>query len=99
MSIEKKIQFYIDNLNCLDETIEKYKFLLDQGKKAKLFPEEFRQENFKVKGCQSQVWVVPYLKDNLLSFHTDSDAFLTKGSCDQLIFWHLSKTRSDFYQH
>ena len=79
MSIEKKIQSYIDNLNCLDETIEKYKFLLDQGKKAKLFPEEFRQDNFKVKGCQSQVWVVPYLESELLSFHTDSDAFLTKG--------------------
>ena len=79
MSIEKKIQFYIDNLNCLDETIDKYKFLLDQGKKAKLFPEEFRQDNFKVKGCQSQVWVVPYLESELLSFHTDSDAFLTKG--------------------
>ena len=79
MSIEKKIQFYIDNLNCFDETIDKYKFLLDQGKKAKLFPEEFRQDNFKVKGCQSQVWVVPYLESELLSFHTDSDAFLTKG--------------------
>ena len=42
-------------------------------------PEEFRQENFKVKGCQSQVWVVPYMKNKNLLFHTDSDAFLTKG--------------------
>ena len=79
MSIEKKIQFYIDNLNYFEETMEKYKFLLDQGKKAKPFPEEFRQDNFKVSGCQSQVWVVPYLANEILSFHTDSDAFLTKG--------------------
>ena len=79
MTIEDKIQYYVEALNCFEDTMEKYKFLLDQGKKSKPFPEEFRQENFKVKGCQSQVWVVPYLKSNLLSFHTDSDAFLTKG--------------------
>ena len=79
MSIEKKIDFYIENLNCFDDTMDKYKFLLDQGKKAEPFPEEFRQDNFKVKGCQSQVWVVPFLENKILSFHTDSDAFLTKG--------------------
>ena len=79
MTIEKKIEYYIECLNSFDETMEKYKFLLDQAKKANQFPEEFRQENFKVKGCQSQVWVVPYMKNKNLLFHTDSDAFLTKG--------------------
>ena len=79
MTIEDKIQYYVEALNFFEDTMEKYKFILDQGKKSRPFPEEFRQENFKVKGCQSQVWVLPYLKDNLLSFHTDSDAFLTKG--------------------
>ena len=79
MKIEEKIEHYKQSLNSFDETIEKYRFLLDQGKKAKVFPEEFRQDNFKVKGCQSQVWVVPYIENDLLCFHTDSDAFLTKG--------------------
>ena len=79
MNIEKKIEYYVESLNFFHETLEKYQFLLDQGKKAGPFPEEFRQENFKVKGCQSQVWVVPIFKENILSFHTDSDAFLTKG--------------------
>ena len=79
MNIEKKIQHYVESLSFFDETMDKYKFLLDQAKNAKPFPEEFRQENFKVKGCQSQVWVVPYMKKENLFFHTDSDAFLTKG--------------------
>jgi cysteine desulfuration protein SufE len=59
--------------------MEKYKFLLDQGKKASPFPEEFREDSFKVTGCQAQVWLVPYLKDNLMYFHSDSDAFISKG--------------------
>ena len=52
---------------------------MDQGKKAGPFPEEYRQDSFKVSGCQAQVWLVPFLNDKLLSFHTDSDAFISKG--------------------
>ena len=79
MTIEDKIQYYKESLDFFDETLDKYKFLLDQGKNARSFPEKYRQENFKVQGCQSQVWVVPFVENELLSFHTDSDAFLTKG--------------------
>ena len=79
MTIKEKINFYEDSLNCFEETMDKYKFLLDQGKKAKPFPEEYRQDGFKVSGCQAQVWLVPFLNDVFLSFHTDSDAFISKG--------------------
>ena len=79
MNIEDKINYYKENLEILDETIEKYKFLLDQGKTSKIFPEEFRIDSFKVKGCQAQVWLVPFIKDNLIYFHSDSDAFISKG--------------------
>ena len=79
MIIEEKIKYYKKSLDCFEDTIDKYKFLLEQGKKAEPFPEEYRQDNFKVSGCQSQVWLVPFLNDKLLSFHTDSDAFISKG--------------------
>ena len=79
MSIKDKINYYKDSLNSFDDTMEKYKFLLDQGKELASFPEEFRQDSFKVSGCQSQVWLVPYLKNKLIYFHSDSDAFISKG--------------------
>ena len=79
MTIEEKIHFYKNNLDCFEEVIDKYKFLLDQGKKAGIFPEEYRQESFKVEGCQAQVWLVPEFKNNLLNFYSDSDAFISKG--------------------
>ena len=79
MTIEGKIHFYKNNLDCFEEVIDKYKFLLDQGKKADIFPEEYRQESFKVEGCQAQVWLVPEFKNNLLNFYSDSDAFISKG--------------------
>jgi len=79
MTIEEKITYYKESLNSFEDTMAKYKFLLDQGKKAGPFPEEYRQDSYKVSGCQAQVWLVPFLNDKLLSFHTDSDAFISKG--------------------
>ena len=38
MTIEEKIFFYKNNLDCFEETMDKYRFLLDQGKKAVSFP-------------------------------------------------------------
>ena len=79
MSIEDKISYYKKTLDCFDDTMEKYRFLLDQGKASDSFPEEYREDSFKVTGCQAQVWLVPYLKSNLMYFYYDSDAFISKG--------------------
>ena len=79
MTIEEKITYYKNSLDFFEDTMDKYKFLLDQGKNARAFPEEYRQDNFKVSGCQAQVWLVPVFNKKLLSFYTDSDAFISKG--------------------
>ena len=79
MTIEEKIRFYKESLDLFDDGMEKYKFLIDQAKNAKKFPEEYRNETFKVSGCQAQVWLVPVNDDKKLSFYYDSDAFISKG--------------------
>ena len=78
-TIEEKINYYKESLDIFDDGMDKYKFLIDQAKNAKDFPEEYRNESFKVSGCQAQVWLVPQLKENKLSFYYDSDAFISKG--------------------
>ena len=78
-TIEEKINYYKESLDLFDDGMDKYKFLIDQAKNAKNFPEEYRNETFKVSGCQAQVWLVPQLKENKLSFYYDSDAFISKG--------------------
>jgi len=79
VTIEEKIRFYKESLDLFDDGMEKYKFLIDQAKNAKNFPEEYRNETFKVSGCQAQVWLVPINYDKKLSFYYDSDAFISKG--------------------
>ena len=78
-TIEEKINYYKESLDLFDDGMDKYKFLIDQAKNAKDFPEEYRNESFKVSGCQAQVWLVPQLEENKLSLYYDSDAFISKG--------------------
>ena len=78
--INKKIEQYRNVLSMFSDNTDRYKFLIDLARKAKPFPEEFRLEHFKVKGCMSQVWLVPKLDDGKLNYLCDSDAMIVKGT-------------------
>ena len=78
-SVLEKISQYKENLDLFDDGMDKYKFLIEQGKNSKPFPDQYRNDNFKVSGCQAQVWLVPIFNNEILSFHSDSDAFISKG--------------------
>ena len=78
-SVLEKISQYKENLDLFDDGMDKYKFLIEQGKNSKPFPDQYRNDNFKVSGCQAQVWLVPIFSNEILSFHSDSDAFISKG--------------------
>ncbi len=58
---------------------DRYKELIHLGKGLQSYPEDKRDEKYKVKGCQSQVWLYPELKDGRVYFFGDSDAVLVKG--------------------
>jgi len=78
--INEKIDKYRSILNMFVDNTERYKFLIDLGRKAQTFPEEFRLENFKVHGCMSQVWLVPKYENGTLYYYSDSDAAIVKGT-------------------
>ena len=78
-TIEEKIKYYKNNFDFFSDGMDKYKFLIDQSKKAKKFPEQYRNDTFKVSGCQAQVWLVPKKEKDKISFYYDSDAFISKG--------------------
>ena len=79
MSIQEKVEGYKKTLALFPNPQEKYQYLIEQAKKSEDFPTELRIDEFKVNGCQSQVWLVPEEKDNKLYFKSDSDALIAKG--------------------
>ncbi len=79
MSIQEKVDDYKKMLALFPNPQEKYQYLIEQAKNSEDFPEELRIDEFKVNGCQSQVWLVPEEKDDKLFFKSDSDALIAKG--------------------
>lgn len=63
----------------------RYKQLLFYATKLEPFPEEAHNEDNKVKGCVSQVWVTAELQDGKIWWKADSDSQLTKGLAALLV--------------
>ena len=56
----------VKNIVIWNDLQEKYQYLIEKAKENDSFPLELRLDNFKVNGCQSQVWLVPEEKDEKL---------------------------------
>jgi cysteine desulfuration protein SufE len=73
-----------ENFALFDDWDDRYRYLIDLGRKLPPLPETYKTDAYKVRGCMSQVWLVPQLTktDNgpvRLSFAADSDAHIVKG--------------------
>ena len=89
MSIEAKVEKYKKTLSLFPNPQEKYQYLIEQAKLNEDFPPELRIDEFKVNGCQSQVWLVPEEKEEKLHFKSDSDALIAKGLVTLLSLIHI----------
>ena len=73
------IETLVDNFALFDEWEDRYRYLIDLGKNLPPLAPSEMTETYKVNGCTSQVWLVPSVKDGVLSFRGDSDAHIVKG--------------------
>lgn len=78
-----QIEELIENFELLEDWEDKYRYIIDLGAKLPPLPEEFKTEQWKISGCQSQVWLVPETVvengEKHLKFRGDSDAAIVKG--------------------
>ena len=58
---------------------ERYQYLIDLGRKLPAFPEQWKQEEHRLLGCQSLVWIVPQGDAQRLDFHAISDSAIVSG--------------------
>jgi len=68
-----------DDYGFLDSE-DRYRLLIDLGRKLEPMPEALKTDATKVRGCSASVWVYPtQLGDGRLHFLADSNAAITKG--------------------
>ena len=70
----------LENFTLFSDWEERYQYIIDLGKQLQNLDEAFKTEAFKVRGCTSQVWLVPETdEDGNLVFRADSDALIVRG--------------------
>ena len=85
MNIKEKQQELIDDFAILSDWEQKYEYIIDLGKELKGLPEEKKNDDILIKGCQSQVWLDAELRDGKIFFLADSDGILPKGIISLLV--------------
>lgn len=78
-------QEIVEEFALFDHWEEKYEYLIDMGKKLSPMEEQYRTEENKIKGCQSQVWMHSSLENGKVLFQADSDAMIVKGLVSMLV--------------
>ena len=74
-----RIEELLENFELLDDWEDKYRYLIELGEKLEPLDSKYKTDDWKVRGCTSQVWLVPERRDGLLLFRGDSDALIVKG--------------------
>ncbi|MFX4219507.1 MAG: SufE family protein [Thalassobaculum sp.] len=82
----------IDEFAFFDDWMQRYEYLIDLGRKLPQLDEAFKRDEFKLKGCQSQVWLVGEKKGERLVFHAISDAAIVSGIIALLLRVYSNRT-------
>ena len=87
----------IENFEFLGDWEERYRYIIELGRKLPDFDDAHRTEENKVRGCQSQVWLVTDenpANPDLLYFQADSDAHIVRGLLAILLMMFAGKSAS-----
>lgn len=69
----------VDEFEIFDDWMGRYEYVIDLGRQLADFPDEWKTEENKIKGCQSQVWLHMEMRDGKLHIDGTSDAAIVSG--------------------
>lgn len=86
----------VEEFSFFDDWMDRYQYLIDLGRRLPEFPEQHRNDEHRIKGCQSQVWFVAEKReDGRLRFQAVSDAAIVSGLIAVLLRIYNDKRPAD----
>ena len=85
----------MQNFDILTDWEDRYRYIIELGRKLPPFDEEYKIEANLVRGCVSQVWLVTDVREGdppVIEFRADSDAQIVKGLVAILLSLYSGKT-------
>ena len=77
--MEDRAAKIINDFALLSSWEEKYEYLIEFGREMPCIEENFKTDEYLIRGCQSKVWLSCEYNNKKLYFYADSDALITKG--------------------
>ncbi|GAB3118264.1 SufE family protein [Novispirillum itersonii] len=85
-----------ENFSLFDDWEDRYRYIIDLGRKMPPLPDADKVQANKVEGCMSQVWLTHAVEagaaEPRLFFFADSDAHIVKGLLAVLLILFSGKT-------
>ena len=72
-------QELIENFSLLTDWEDKYRYLIELGEQLAPYPDQDKDEQHLVHGCQSQVWITHQKQGDKFFFQATSDAIIVRG--------------------
>lgn len=79
MTIDEIQTELVADFSFFEDWMEKYEYIIQLGKELPLIDEQYKKDEYLIKGCQSRVWLHAAQQDGKVVFTADSDAIITKG--------------------
>lgn len=91
------IEQIIDDFGVLDDWDERYRYIIELGRRMQPLPDQLKTDLTKVRGCASQVWLVSKLEkgpngQDTIVFEGESDAMIVRGLIAILLQLYSGKT-------
>ena len=95
------VEDVLESFEFLDDWEDRYRYIIDLGKRLPDMSEDEKTRDSKVEGCVSQVWLVahrdPKQPDRLI-FVADSDAHIVRGLVAILLILYSGKTSEEILE-
>jgi len=69
----------VEEFEIFEDWMDRYEYVIDLGKQLPAFPEEWKTNENKIHGCQSQVWLNMQMQDGKMHIDGVSDAAIVSG--------------------
>jgi len=69
----------VEEFDQFEDQMDKYEYIIDQGKLLPPLDPQYATDDFMVRGCQSKVWLRAYKDGDRMMIQVDSNTAITKG--------------------
>ena len=88
----------IEGFELFEDWEERYRYIIEMGRKLETLPEDAKTELNRVQGCVSSVWMVSDTSTSVpprFTFKADSDSHIVRGLIGILLLAYSDKTAAD----